>query len=54
MSMIEIDDNDSNTVIIVKLSIVALTVLVMGFSVFKHGLRILRLRNKKIGFTKDK
>lgn len=51
--MIEIDDSDSNTIIIVKLSIVILTILVMGFSVIRTGWMILSRRSKKMGFTKE-
>lgn len=51
--MIEIDDNDSNTIIFIKLSIAILTILVAGFSVIRNSYRILSQRNKKIGFSKD-
>jgi len=50
--MIEIDDSDSNVLIIVKLSIALLSILVMGYSVIRTGLMILGRRNKKMGFTK--
>jgi len=51
--MIEIDDQDSNALIIVKLSIAILTVLVMGFSVIRTGWMILKRRSKKMDFIKD-
>jgi len=51
--MIEIDDSDSNTLIIIKLSIAILSVIVMGYSVIRTGLMLLERRKKKIGFTKE-
>jgi hypothetical protein len=50
----EIDDNDSNTIIIIKLSIAFLTVMVMGFSIIRTGFKILKARKKGIGFTSGK
>ena len=52
--MIEIDDSDTNTIVVVKLSITLLTVIVMGWSIIKTGLRILKQRKKSIGFMKGK
>jgi hypothetical protein len=51
--MIEIDDSDSNTLIIVKLSIAMLTVIVMGFSIIRTGWMLLKRRSTKVGFTKE-
>ena len=42
--MIEIDENDSNTIIIIKLSIAVLSILVASFSVIKTAYRILKKR----------
>jgi len=52
--MIEIDDQDSNTLIIIKLLIVTLTVLVMEFSIIRTGWLIIKRRSKKIGFGVNK
>lgn len=50
----DIDDNDTNGIIIIKIVVVALTAIVMGATAIRQCLHILKLRNKKIGFTKDK
>lgn len=51
--MIEIDNSDSNMLIIIKLLITILTVIVMGYSVIRTSLVLLGRRKKTMGFTKE-
>jgi len=53
--MIDINETDSNSVIIIKLIIVVLTVVTISFSTIKYGIEILKYRSNKkprMGFTK--
>jgi hypothetical protein len=50
--MMEIDDNDSHIVIVIKITIIIVIMLVSGYSTLINGLKILKQRKKKIGFVR--
>jgi hypothetical protein len=52
--MIEINEHDSNFIIMLKLCVVILTVVAVSFSAIKQGIDILKIRHKfKMGFGKE-
>jgi hypothetical protein len=53
--MVEINENDSNLIIFIKLLIVILTVITVCFSTISQGIDLLNFRFRKqprMGFTK--
>jgi hypothetical protein len=50
--MIEFDERDSTSVLYVKLFITILTLLVVAYSTIGNGIKVIKLRNRKIGFGK--
>lgn len=52
--MIDFDENDSTTVLYVKLFITILTLLVVAYSTIGNGIKIIRVRKRKMGFVKGK
>jgi hypothetical protein len=50
------EENDSTTIVVVKLVMIVLTLTIAGLSTLSEGIRILRWRfrkNPSMGFTKD-
>ena len=49
----EIYENDSDSIIFIKMAIAVVTLIVTGISIVSNCTRVLNNRKKKIGFGKD-
>lgn len=50
----EIYENDSDTIIFVKMFIAVITLVVTGYSIVANCIKVLKFRKKRMGFGKDK
>lgn len=47
------DEYDTSTIIVLKMTVVVLTAFVSAVTVVNQGIKILKSRNKKMGFRKE-
>ena len=53
-SVMEIYENDSDSIIFIKMLIAIMTLVVTGVSIVKNCTNVLKNRKKRVGFGKDK